>query len=425
MSVSDNGANHKRSLDTPESSEGGSIQEENDQATQARKNNKRMKRGDVGGNGQGQHNSMEEGQMQQRLMQDAADDDAPGSGDDSSSDDDDDDDGSGVGVVGGGGANGVAPQDREIQVEFEARSPQECDFYGLVHLLKQMLRPGTSNINVSDLADRIISQRAVGSVITQSPDDADDTDDEEDNEENAGVVANAVPANGAGQQAANPAGQAQNGGSPANGTGANTPNNEVFGVGTVLKLVHGSSDPVGDQIVSHLLLNTTTPGKSGNSSSSNSELRSFLQRQDVSVGFLISERILNMPPQISVPMYETLQKELRKAVAKNLPFDFTHFVMISRQFVAPDGDDRNVIFTNAEEEVFIPECDLVLDMNETTTSTGSTNNSTRDSSAASSSRTFNSSFTSDEYVERRKLLVFKANKLEKITNLVKGAFPIN
>ena len=40
-----------------------------------------------------------------------------------------------------------------------------------------------------------------------------------------------------------------------------------------------------------------------------------------------------MPPQISVPMYETLQKELRKAVAKNLPFDFTHFVMISRQVI--------------------------------------------------------------------------------------------
>ena len=96
----------------------------------------------------------------------------------------------------------------DFQVEFEARSPQECDFYGLVHLLKQMLRP-SSNINVSDLADRIISQRAVGSVITQSPDDADDTDDEDDNiDENAGVVAN--------------------GGNAAGGGGANgTPNNEV------------------------------------------------------------------------------------------------------------------------------------------------------------------------------------------------------
>ena len=55
-----------------------------------------------------------------------------------------------------------------------------------------MLRPASSgsHINVSDLADRIISQRAVGSVITQSPDDADDSDDEDDGVENAGVVAN-------------------------------------------------------------------------------------------------------------------------------------------------------------------------------------------------------------------------------------------
>ena len=92
--------------------------------------------------------------------------------------------------------------------------------------------------------------------------------------------------------------------------------------------MHGSSDAVGDQIVSHLLVNTAKSPRAG-------DLRSFLQRSapsdgSVSVGFLISERILNMPPQISVPMYETLQKELRKAVAKNLPFDFTHFVMISR-----------------------------------------------------------------------------------------------
>lgn len=382
------GEPNKRSLllDTPESSEGGSIDNNEFADNEGRAGgSKRMKK---------DHLAHEQ--------RDAADDDAPGSDDDSSSDDDGDGaDDSDVDVVGGAG-NGVAPADREIQVEFEARSPQECDFYGLVHLLKQMLRP-SSNINVSDLADRIISQRAVGSVITQSPDDADDTDDEDDNiDENAGVVANG--GNGAG---------GSNGG--ANGA----PNNEVFGVGTVLKLVHGSSDAVGDQIVSHLLVNTAKSPRAG-------DLRSFLQRSapsdgSVSVGFLISERILNMPPQISVPMYETLQKELRKAVAKNLPFDFTHFVMISRQFVAPDGDDRNVIFTNAEEEVFIPECDFVLDMetaNDTTSSSSS-------SAAASSSRTFNSSFTSDEYVEQRKLLVFKANKLEKITNLVKGAFPIN
>jgi len=420
--MSNSEVNNKRglmSLDTPESSEGGSIDNNEyaagDNEGGRRPGSKRMKK-DVG-----QHSA----------QRDAADDDAPGSDDDSSSDEDEDgngEDDSDVDVVGGPG-NGVAPADREIQVEFEARSPQECDFYGLVHLLKQMLRPASSgsHINVSDLADRIISQRAVGSVITQSPDDADDSDDEDDGVENAGVVANGGGGgNGAAADAAAAAGAAvaANGnGAAAAGNANGATNNEVFGVGTVLKLVHGSSDAVGDQIVSHLLVNTAKSPRAG-------ELRSFLQRSSssggsgerVNLGFLISERILNMPPQISVPMYETLQKELRKAVAKNLPFDFTHFVMISRQFVAPDGDDRNVIFTNAEEEVFIPECDLVLEMESPAGTSQETNGG---SNSASSSRTFNSSFTSDEYVEKRKLLVFKANKLEKITNLVKGAFPIN
>ena len=58
----------------------------------------------------------------------------------------------------------------------------------------------------------------------------------------------------------------------------------------------------------------------------------------------------------------------KKAFYKFVIFDvifrfcFWRFDAVSRQFVAPDGDDRNVIFTNAEEEVFIPECDLVLEM---------------------------------------------------------------
>merc|ERR1719334_1030379 len=103
--------------------------------------------------------------------------------------------------------------------------------------------------------------------------------------------------------------------------------------------------------------------------------------------------------------------------------------MISRQFVAPsDGSAaagsssngsasaaaENVIFTNAEEEVFVSECDLVLDMD-----CGAGMSSTRTESPTGSGRSF-SSITSDEFVEKRKLLIFKANKLEKITSAVKG-----
>jgi len=266
----------------------------------------------------------------------------------------------------------------------------------------------------------------VGSVITQSPDDNDDTDDEESDGENAANLANGG-GGGHGQGRVNGGGGEGNGAAQAGGQAAGAgggqqqqPNNDVFGVGTVLKLEHGSSDPgVGDQIVSHLLVHTTKSPKAA-------ELRAFFSDKTKVPGFLISERILNMPPQISVPMYETLQKELRKAVAKNLPFEFTHFVMISRQFVAPEGGagsgDGGVIFTNAEEEVFVGECDLVLDMD--CSGINSSSSSPSSSTGNGSGRSFNS-FTSDEFMEQRKLLIFKASKLEKITSAVKGAFPIN
>ena len=95
------------------------------------------------------------------------------------------------------GTNQLSPAEREIQVDFEARSPQDCDFHGIVHLLRQMMRPSSgdghnSSVNLTDLADNIIAQRNVGSVITQSHDDMDDDDDSdmEEQENNAGGANN-------------------------------------------------------------------------------------------------------------------------------------------------------------------------------------------------------------------------------------------
>jgi hypothetical protein len=124
-------------------------------------------------------------------------------------------------------------------------------------------------------------------------------------------------------------------------------------------------------------------------------------------------------------LYETLANEIRKARAKNLPFNFTHYVMISRLLMAP-SDERNVMYTNAEEEVFLPECDLVLDLACSSSPGGATNNvaNSNSSGVEGIGRAFNS-LTQDEFIEKRKVLVFKANKLDKITSLVKGAFPIN
>ena len=192
---------------------------------------------------------------------------------------------------------------------------------------------------------------------------------------------------------------------------------KVFGVGTVVRLTRGQEqNSIAEQIISHLLVNTARSEKAA-------ALRAFFSTPGNDVGFLISERIINMPPQISVPLYETLANEIRKARAKNLPFNFTHYVMISRLLVSPD--ERNVMYTNAEEEVFLPECDLVVDLACSSSPGATANNGTSTNSSVDGvGRAFNS-LTQDEFIEKRKVLVFKANKLDKITSLVKGAFPIN
>ena len=114
-------------------------------------------------------------------------------GNDSDSDSDDNDDEE-------LGQHQLSPAEREIQVDFEARSPQECDFHGIVNLLRQMMRSNAGNnsssVNVSDLANHLIAQRNVGSVITQSHDDMDDDDSDDEQENNAGGANNASSMNG-------------------------------------------------------------------------------------------------------------------------------------------------------------------------------------------------------------------------------------
>ena len=64
----------------------------------------------------------------------------------------------------------------EIQVEFEARISRERDLPGVISLLKQFFR-GCEDVNLGALAQYVLKQKAVGSVVTQSPSNS--TDDED------------------------------------------------------------------------------------------------------------------------------------------------------------------------------------------------------------------------------------------------------
>jgi len=92
----------------------------------------------------------------------------------------------------------------------------------------------------------------------------------------------------------------------------------------------------------------------------------------------------------------------------NLPFNFTHYALISKILTAPEaGQNQVLMYTNAEEEVFAPECDFVLEMK----------NSDNESRIVTLSQ--------EDFLETKKLMVFKADNLDKIVGIVKNSFPIS
>lgn len=45
---------------------------------------------------------------------------------------------------------------------------------------------------------------------------------------------------------------------------------------------------------------------------------------------LINERFVNIPPQISAPLLQSLKSEIDKARMKNKPFNFDYYLMICK-----------------------------------------------------------------------------------------------
>jgi len=159
--------------------------------------------------------------------------------------------------------------EREIQVEFEARTPEERDLPGVISLLKQCFR-GSEDVNLGALAQYVLKQRSVGSVVTQSPSDS--TDDEDEDE--------------------------------LGGT-----DGEVFGLATIIRL---KGSEVSDMIVRHMSKSVASTDRRG-------QLSNLLTALDSDVGLIISERIINMPPQIAVPLIKLWPMRLKRLKPRTYP----------------------------------------------------------------------------------------------------------
>lgn len=99
-------------------------------------------------------------------------------------------------------------------------------------------------------------------------------------------------------------------------------------------------------------------------------IRSLLSDDSQSIGLLINERIINIPAQISVPLLESLSKEIKKACQKKMPYDFTYFILICKLYKSGKphrqkkkrqqsggGGEPEILWSNPEEELINQEAD--------------------------------------------------------------------
>ncbi|KAM6444103.1 BRCA2 and CDKN1A-interacting protein [Liasis olivaceus] len=198
----------------------------------------------------------------------------------------------------------------EVNVEFEAHTITDGDKNGIKKLLQQLFLKAP--INTGDLTDILIQQNHIGSVVKQT-EVIEESDDEDD---------------------------------------------EVFGFISLLNLTERKGTECAEQI-KELVLSQCEKNCEQNVVE---QLDKFLSDTTKPVGFLLSERFINVPPQIALPMHQQLQKELAEAQRTNKPCGKCYFyLLISKTYTNKKNAKKKgsgthqkeeLMFSNAEEEFF-------------------------------------------------------------------------
>ncbi len=259
---------------------------------------------------------------------------------------------------------------QSVQVEFEARNMEDPDFHGIKKLLQQVFLK--ANIDLGQLTDTLISQNYIGSVIKQM-DISDASSDGEPDDDDM----------------------------------------DVFGVISVLNLTARSALECVRQFKEYLLVHA---GRQKD------QLQKILETSGGSVGYLMNERFINIPPQIAVPSFQSLWNEVERANKKKMNYKFAFYILISKTFnmkmakgSAPhknkQNDAGNRVFVNQEEELFLSESVLTFDY------------SVESERAAGVSGKWDEE--EDEMEPYRTVMVIPAEKVEKIMLNIKSVYGID
>ena len=170
-----------------------------------------------------------------------------------------------------------------VNVEFEwFNFKPDVDFHGVKSLLRQLFYVDSQLFNLSALADLILSQTTVGSTVKV---DGEETD--------------------------------------------------PYAFLTILNL----HDHREQKVIKDLTQYMAEKSKSSQALAPLSNLLSSSSQ----VGLVLTERLINVPSEISPPMYTMLIDEIEAAVEDKEPYEFTHYLIISKTYqeIAStlDGED--------------------------------------------------------------------------------------
>merc|ERR1712135_44377 len=198
---------------------------------------------------------------------------------------------------------------QEMNVDFEAQTPSESDFHGIKRLLQQLFLK--ANVNLSAMTDLILGQNHVGSVIKQADDDDDEEEDDDEMDRDAVM--------------------------------------EVFGITTVinvtdrLKRCSAEGDKPasdGDKVIAQMVDLLLAKSDSNGGTKQTSTLKSYLNNSEKQTGWMVNERFVNIPPQISLPLYDSLREEMHSACTKGQKFKFDYFLLLSKAFKEKGGKKK-------------------------------------------------------------------------------------
>ncbi|KAL1877854.1 hypothetical protein VTK73DRAFT_8381 [Phialemonium thermophilum] len=159
-----------------------------------------------------------------------------------------------------------------VNVDFEwFNFDPEVDFHGVKTLLRQLLDVDAQLFDLSALSDLIVEQRTIGSTVK--------VDDKA---------------------------------------------NDAYAFLTVLDLEQQGGKPAVAQLIHYLA------EKSGTNEAL-APVQSLLNSK-AHVGLILSERLINMPSEIAPPLYTMLIDEIEAAVEDGEPYDFTHYLILSKTY---------------------------------------------------------------------------------------------